>query len=107
MHYAFLCLLVFTILLYVSCFSFFSLEYYLCIVSYCVYLYMYTCIVVIVVFGILMEFVLYTTVIAGTKKHQHNVFLVVQVCDDDATSSSSFVAELLYCFYLRQRIASG
>ena len=36
----------------------------------------HTCIVV--VFGILMEFVLYATVIAGTTtnkhKHQHNVF---------------------------------
>ncbi len=34
------------------------------------YVYMYT---FIVVFGILMEFVLYATVIAGTKTHKHNV----------------------------------
>ena len=58
--------------------------------------------IVVVVFGILMEFVLYTTVIAGTttNKHQHNV-PIVRAFDDDGdptTSSSSFVPELLYCF---------
>ena len=66
----------FTILLYVNCLSFFCSEwYYLCIALhfivfyYClciylsIYVYIYTC---IVVFGILMEFVLYATVIAGT-----------------------------------------
>ncbi len=41
-------------------------------------MYMYT---YIVVFGILMEFVLYATVIAGTKTH-NTKFLIVQASDD-------------------------
>jgi hypothetical protein len=108
MHSSLLCLLTLTILLYVNCFSFFwlvfcVLYFFVCLLCISVYVYTY----IVVVFGILMEFVLYATVIAGTTKHQHNVFLIVRACDDPATSSSSFVPELLYCFYLRQRIASG
>jgi hypothetical protein len=63
-----------------------------CIVYYCIFLYMHTCIVV-VVFGILMEFDLYATVIAGTtaNKHQHNIFLFVRMCHDDGDHYVFFI----------------
>ena len=71
-----------------------------CLLCICLYTYMYTHIVV--VFGILMEFVLYATVIAGaTKTHQHNESYSLcrrVMMTTTATSSSSFVPELLYCF---------
>jgi hypothetical protein len=61
---------------------------------------MYICIYThIVVFGILMEFVLYATIIAGTTKTPTQE--LCGHCDDDTTtSSSSPVPELLYCFCL-------
>jgi hypothetical protein len=61
MHSALLCLLALTVLLYVSCFSFFYIDWY-CMFIVCLYVHTY-----IVVFGILMEFVLYATIIAGNK----------------------------------------
>ncbi len=57
-----------TVLLYVNCFSFSYLNW-SCVLYVYVHVFMYICIYVytyIVVFGILMEFVLYATIIAGT-----------------------------------------
>jgi hypothetical protein len=51
----------------------------ICYVYIYVYMYMYT---YIVVFGILMEFVLYATIIAGTT-HNSTTKKIVQSCDDD------------------------
>lgn len=50
-----------------------------------VYVYTHTCIDVVVVFGILMEFVLYATVIAGTTPptSTSTIFQTVRAFDDD------------------------
>ena len=99
MHSALLCLLALTVLLYVSCFSFFYLDWY-CMFIVCLYVHTY-----IVVFGILMEFVLYATIIAGTKTPAQ----CFSLCRHEMTTtfSSSFVLNSSIVFYLRQRIASG
>ena len=75
----------------------------------CIYVYVYT---YIVVFGILMEFVLYATVIAGTTNtHQHKEnpslrwSVMMMVTPLRLLHPLSLNSSIVFC--LRQRIASG
>lgn len=104
-----------------TAFPFFVLNA-ICVLYFCIYTYLsiflYTCIcihtcIVVVVFGILMEFVLYATVIAGTttNKHQHNLSNCAGIWwwwwwwPLRLLHPLSLNSSIVFC--LRQRIASG
>ena len=108
LHSSLLCLLTLTILLYVSCLSFFWLVFcvrYLtvCLLCISVYVYIYCC-----CFRYLNGVCPIRDDHCGHHQNTHTRFLIVQASWwRTTTSSSSPVPELLYCFFLRQGIASG